>query len=172
MTTSLTTKPMMSSRSASMLRSGALLLGLGLGVGALGLGGCADEPKQVRPTPRPYNRQSTEPVQTDTPTVENTEERGEEVRKVCSRKASTSSDMSRCWMQEAERRGGKKFEAEVRVMLYVSPEGKATEVTVLNPNAEMSSLEACIVDAVKGWSYPSGQTVAPAQCSFHLRPIM
>src|SRR4051812_47099067 len=105
MTTSLTTNTMMSSRSASMLRSGALLLGLGLGLGSMGVGGCADEPKQVRPTSRPYNR--TEPVQTDTPTVENTEERSEDVRKVCSRKASTSSDMSRCWMQEAERRGGK-----------------------------------------------------------------
>lgn len=169
MSTSLTTTKPMSSRSARLFLSGALLLGLGVGVA--GLGGCADEPKQVRPTPRPYNK-PTEPTQTDTPTVENTEERGEEVRKVCSRKAQTSSDMSRCWMQEAERRGGKKFEAEVRLMLYVSPEGRAQEVNVLNPVAEMGQLEACIVEAVKGWSYPSGQTVVPAQCSFHLRPIM
>jgi hypothetical protein len=163
----MTTRRMMS-RSVKMLGCGALILGLG----GAGLSGCTDEPKQVRHTPRPYNKSGGEPVQVETPTVENTEERGEEVRKVCSRKAQTSSDMSRCWMQEAERRGGKKFEAEVRVMLYVSPEGKAQDVTILNSTPALTQLEACIAEAVKGWSYPTGQTVAPAQCSFYLRPIM
>ena len=68
------------------------------------------------------------PVQTETPTVENTEERGEDIRKVCSRKAQTSPDMSRCWMEESERRGAKKFEAQVSLTLMVAPDGKALTV--------------------------------------------
>ncbi len=154
-------------RKRAMWGSGALLLCLGL----FGLSGCAtDEPQQKRSTPRAYKNQT--PGQTDTPTVENTEERGEDIRKVCTRKAQTSSDMSRCWMSESERRGAKKFEVEIRVMLLVSPEGKAQEVNVLNPQAEYKDLEACIVDTVKSWDFPTGQTVAPAQCNFLLRPMM
>jgi len=148
----------------------ALLLWLGLA----GAGGCAEEPKQVRPTPRPYKAQTQTQAQTqtDTPTVENTEERAEEVRRVCNRKATTSTDLSRCWMEESERRGAKKFEVEVRLMLLVSPEGKAQEVNVLNSTAEFKQLEGCVADAVRGWSFPTGQTVAPAQCNFILRPVM
>lgn len=149
----------------AMWRSGLLLLWLG---GALC--GCAEEPKQVRPTPRPY--QAAPQTSTDTPTVENTEERGAEIRRVCNRKAQTSSDLSRCWMAESERRNAKKFEAELKLSLLVSPEGRAQEVTVINSNADYKDLEACIVDIVKSWDFPSGQTMAPAQCNFLLRPLM
>lgn len=149
----------------SISTSGALLLCAGMMLG------CTEEPKQVKPTARPYRGQ-VQPTQTDTPTVENTEERGEEIRRVCSRKAQTSTDLSRCWMEESERRGAKKFEVEVKMMLLVSPEGKAQEINVLNSNNEFKTLEGCVVEAVRGWNFPSGQTVAPAQCNFYLRPIM
>jgi hypothetical protein len=154
----------MSSR--SMSTSGALLLCLSAGM----LWSCADEPKQVKPTSRPYKGQPQ--TQTDTPTVENTEERGEDIRRVCSRKAQTSTDISRCWMEESERRGAKKFDVELKLGLLVSPEGKAQEVNVLNSTAEFKALEACVVEAVRGWNFPSGQTMAPAQCNFLLRPMM
>lgn len=147
---------------------GAWLLFLGIS----GLAGCAEEPKQVRKAPQPYRAAARTETQTETPTVENSEERGEEVRKVCSRKAQTSTDISRCWMEESERRGAKKFEVEVKLMLLVSPDGRAQEINVLNSNADFKQLEACVIDAVKGWSFPTGQTVVPAQCNFYLRPMM
>jgi hypothetical protein len=141
-------------------------------LGSAALYGCSDDSQQVRRTSRPYRAPAASQTSTDTPTVENTEERGEEVRKVCNRKAQTSSDMSRCWMSESERRGAKKFEAEIKIMLLVSPDGKAQEVNVLNSTPEFKDLESCIVDVVKSWDFPSGQTVAPAQCNFLLRPLM
>lgn len=153
--------------SRSMSTGRALLVCLSAGL----LFGCSDEPQQVKPTQRPFRGQ-TQTQQTDTPTVENTEERGEEIRRVCSRKAQTSTDIGRCWMEESERRGAKKFEAEVKLMLLVSPEGKAQEINVLNSTAEFKALEGCVIEAVRGWNFPSGQTVAPAQCNFLLRPMM
>jgi hypothetical protein len=152
----------------ALFATGSWVLLLGLG-GAV-LGGCSEEPQQVRPTSRPYTKPAA--VQVDTPTVENSEERGEDVRKVCSRKAQTSPDMSRCWMEESERRGNRKFDAELRLALLISPDGKAQEVKVLNPKPEFKDLEACMIEAVKGWSYPTGQTMVPAQCNFFLRPMM
>lgn len=136
-----------------------------------GLWGCsgsgATEPQQTRRKAPAYVRPSN--VQVDTPTVENTEERGEEIRKVCTRKAATSPDLGRCWMDEAERSGNRKLEANIRVMLYVSGQGAVQDATVLNAVPELAQMEKCVVDAVKGWSYPSGQTVVPVQCNFLLR---
>lgn len=131
--------------------------------------GCSEAPKTVKPSPKPYVKPDTPAY--ETPTVENTEERAAEVRKVCTRKAQTSPDISRCWMQESERNGGKKFEAEIRIMMLVGPDGQAQEANVLN-GGERKDLEGCVLEAVKGWSYPTGQTVTPVQCNFFLRPIM
>lgn len=131
--------------------------------------GCSEPPKAVKPTPKPYVK--PEAPAYETPTVENTEERAAEVRKVCTRKAQTSPDLSSCWMQEAERSGGKKFEAEIRISMLISPDGKAQEASVLN-GGQRKELESCVLEVVKGWSYPSGQTVTPVQCNFYLRPIM
>ena len=131
--------------------------------------GCSEPPKAVKPTPKPYVK--PEAPAYETPTVENTEERAAEVRKVCTRKAQTSPDLSRCWMQESERNGGKKFEAEIRISMLVGPDGQAQEANVLN-GGERKDLEGCVLEAVKGWSYPTGQTVTPVQCNFFLRPIM
>jgi len=159
----------MRTKSMSESKRGALLLCLSAGFCLFS--GCSDEPKQVKPTPRPYRGQQTQ-VQSDTPTVENTEERGEEIRRVCSRKAQTSTDISRCWMEESERRGAKKFDAQLNLQLLVSPEGKAQEINVINSTAELKTLEGCVVEAVRSWNFPTGQTVAPAQCNFLLRPMM
>jgi hypothetical protein len=150
----------------SIKTSGALLLCLSAGM----LFGCTEEPKQVRPTNRPFKGQPQ--TETETPTVENTEERGEDIRRVCTRKAQTSTDISRCWMEESERRGAKKFDAEIKLMLMIGPEGKAQEIKVLNPVTGLLTLESCVVEAVRGWNFPAGQTVAPAQCNFLLRPMM
>lgn len=136
---------------------------------ALLVGACSEPPKAVKPTPKPYVKPETPAY--ETPTVENTEERAAEVRKVCTRKAQTSPDISRCWMQESERNGGKKFEAEIRISMLVGPDGQAQEANVLGGGAR-KELEACVLEAVKGWSYPTGQTVTPVQCNFYLRPIM
>ncbi len=148
---------------ASRLPAGALLATVFLALG------CSEAPKAVKPTPKPYVKPETPAY--ETPTVENTEERAAEVRKVCTRKAQTSPDISRCWMQESERNGGKKFEVEIRIMMLVSPDGQAQEANVLN-SGERKDLEGCVLEAVKGWSYPTGQTVTPVQCNFFLRPIM
>jgi hypothetical protein len=147
---------------------GALCLWLGLSM----VSACSEEPKQVKPTPRPYKGQTQQATPADTPTVENTEERAADIRRVCDRKARTGTDISRCWSEESERRGSKKFDVEVRVMLLVAPSGKAQEANVLNSTPEGKQLEACIVEAVKGWDFPTGETVAPAQCNFILRPLM
>jgi hypothetical protein len=156
----------MRTKSMSESKRGALLLCLSAGV----LLGCSEEPKQVKPTSRPYRGQTQ--VQSDTPTVENTEERGEEIRRVCSRKAQTSTDISRCWMEESERRGAKKFDVQLNLQLLVSPDGKAQEINVINSTAEFKVLEGCVADAVRTWNFPTGQTMAPAQCNFLLRPMM
>ncbi len=150
----------------SRLNCGALLLGSALAIAG---SGCSEPVQTAKPTPTPYNKPE-KPVY-ETPTVENTEERAEDVRKVCNRKAQTSSDLSRCWMQESERIGAKKFDAEIRVNMLIGPDGHAQEASVMNPSPR-KELEACVLEAVKGWSYPSGQTVVPAQCTFILRPIM
>lgn len=153
--------------SSSLLRCGASLLGIALWGMA---GGCSEPVQTAKPTGnKPYVKPETPAY--ETPTVENTEERAEEVRKVCTRKAQTSSDMGRCWMQESERIGGKKFDAEIRINLLIGPDGHAQDATVANSGAR-KDLEACVLDVVKGWSYPSGQTVVPTQCTFVLRPIM
>lgn len=130
--------------------------------------GCSEPQTTVKPTPKPYVK--AEAPAYETPTVENTAERSQEIQKVCSRKAQ-SSEISSCWMAESERNGAKKFDAEIRIMMYVNPEGRVQDATILNPG-QRKQLEACVLEATKGWSYPSGQTVTPAQCNFYLRPIM
>ena len=147
------------------------LFGVGTAVLVLSAGGCAEEKQVVRQPPSaPYVKPVQ--VQTDTPTVENAEDRAEDIRKVCSRKASTSPDLGRCWMNESQRLGGKKFEAAFNVMLYVQPDGTVSETNLLNPAAERKELEQCVLDAIKSWPFPTGQTVAPVQCNFYLRAIM
>ena len=153
-------------RNRAMSTCGALFLCLSAGA----FFGCSEEPQQVKPRQRAYKAAPQKDV--DTPTVENTEERGEDIRKVCSRKAQTSTDISRCWMEESERRGAKKFEAEIKLMLLVAPSGKAQEINVLNASPEFKALEGCVIEAVRSWDFPSGTTVAPAQCNFLLRPLM
>lgn len=131
--------------------------------------GCSEAPPTVKPTPKPYTKQEAPAY--ETPTVENTEERAAEVRKVCARKAQTGTDISRCWSEEATRNGGKKFETEIRIFMLVAPNGTVQEANVLNPS-ERKELDACVLESARGWSYPSGQTVTPVQCNFFLRPIM
>lgn len=131
--------------------------------------GCSEAPPTVKPTPKPYTKQEAPAY--ETPTVENTEERAAEVRKVCTRKAATGSDISRCWSEESTRNGGKKFEAEIRIFMLITPGGTVQEANVLN-GGERKELESCVLEAARSWSYPSGQTVTPVQCNFFLRPIM
>lgn len=159
---------------AAAISRTSLLLGSLCLSGALvgGSAGCSETSVSVPPkgAPRPA-RPYVKPAQqnADTPTVENTEERGEEIRRVCTRKAQTSPDLPRCWQEEAERSGNKKLEASIRVMLYVNGQGSAQDVSVLGSVPALSQMEGCVVEAVKSWSYPTGQTVVPVQCNFLLR---
>jgi len=143
----------------------------GVGSVMLVFSGCAEEAKVVRQPPAPAYVKPA-PVQTDTPTVENAEERAEDIRKVCNRKATTSPDLGRCWQAESERIGGKKFEAQFRLMLYVQPDGTVSDLNILNPQDERKDLEKCVMEAVKSWPFPTGQTVSPVQCNFFMRAIM
>ncbi|MFO0577007.1 MAG: AgmX/PglI C-terminal domain-containing protein [Polyangia bacterium] len=142
-----------------------------IGVSLLGgVAGCSEPQQSVRryqpaPTSRPSGQAQTF---TETPTTENYEERAEAIRRVCNRKAST--DLGRCWSDEAGRKQDPKFEARINLTITVSPEGAATEVKVLNPSSENRTLEQCVIDSAKSWTYPSGQTEVPVQCGFYLRP--
>ena len=102
------------------------------------------------------------------PSERRARERAEAIRRVCNRKAST--DLGRCWSDEAGRKQDPKFEARINLTITVSREGSATEVKVLNPSSENRTLEQCVVDSAKSWTYPSGQTEVPVQCGFYLRP--
>jgi outer membrane biosynthesis protein TonB len=142
-----------------------------IGVSLLGgVAGCSEPQQSVRryqpaPSARPSGQAQT---YADTPTTENYEERAEAIRRVCNRKAGT--DLGRCWSDEAGRKQDPKFEARVNLTITVSPGGSATDVKVLNPSSELRTLEQCIVDSAKSWTYPTGQTEVPVQCGFYLRP--
>lgn len=138
------------------------LLGMTLGAG---LAGCAEENPSVRPTPvraRPAPQKAV-----DTPTVENAEDRAEEIRRVCNRKANT--ELPRCWSEEFDRTKNRKFSTQIDVMLTISPDGRAQDVEVLSPKPERKEIEQCVAESARSWSFPSGQTVAPVQCSFFLQ---
>ena len=40
---------------------------------------------------------------------------------------------------------------------------------LLNPQAGRKELEQCVTESAKSWSFPTGQTVSPVQCSFFLQ---
>jgi hypothetical protein len=133
-----------------------------------GLSGCAEDKDAVRPTP--MRARPPKPAAVDTPTVENADDRSEEIRRVCNRKAHV--ELPRCWSEEYDRSKDRKFRGNVNVMLTISPSGEAQDVEVLNPVPEHKEFEKCVTDAAKSWSYPTGQTVAPVQCSFYLQSSM
>lgn len=133
-----------------------------------GLFGCAEDKPAVRPTP--LQARAAKPAAVDTPTVENAEERAEEIRRVCNRKANT--ELPRCWSDEYDRTKNRKFSAQIDVMLTISPSGQAQDVEVLSPRPERKEIEQCVAELARGWTFPSGQTVAPVQCSFFLQSSM
>ncbi len=137
---------------------------------AAGLYGCAETKDESRPNPAPMRVRQAKPAAVDTPTVENADDRSEEIRRVCNRKASV--ELPRCWSEEYDRSKDRKFKGNVDVVLTISPSGQAQDVEVLNPNAEHKEFEKCVTDAARGWSYPSGQTVSPVQCHFFLQSSM
>jgi hypothetical protein len=98
---------------------------------------------------------------------ENAAERGEAIRRVCTRKM--SSELPICWSAEVERTKNRKLEVNIGVMLTISPAGKAVSVDVLSPKPDQQSLEQCVVDAVRNWSFPEGTETASMQCHFFLR---
>jgi hypothetical protein len=136
-----------------------------LGVGLIA---CAEEAPVVRSSES--RRPVKKPGPVDTPTVENADDRAEEIRRVCNRKA--SSELTRCWSEEYDRTKNRKFAAQVNVMLTISPSGQAQEVEVLGPKPELKEFEKCIVESARSWTYPTGQTVAPVQCDFFLQSSM
>lgn len=154
------------SRSAPA-RGGAIAIGV-LVLG--GLSACAESQQSVkRYQPEPVRRAATPEAVVETPAREDYRERADAVERVCKRKAST--DLGRCWSDEAvNRRKDPKFEARLIIEITVSPGGSATAVKVLNPNREQSSLEQCVIDSAKSWTYPDGQSEAVVQCPFWLRP--
>ena len=142
---------------------------LAIGAVVAGLSGCAEEKDSVRPSP-PMRPRGAKPAAVDTPTVENADDRSEEIRRVCSRKASV--ELPRCWSEEYDRTKDRKFKGNVDVVLTITPSGQAQEVEVLNPNPAHSEFEKCVSDSARGWTYPSGQTLAPVQCHFFLQSSM
>jgi hypothetical protein len=153
------------SRSAPV-RGGAIAIGV-LVLG--GLSACAEPQQSVkRYQPDPVRRTAPTPEVVETPSRENYEERAEAIRRVCNRKAST--DLGRCWSDEAGRRKDPRFEARVTIEITVAPSGSASAVKVLNSSGDLRTLEQCIIDSAKSWSYPDGQTEVPVQCPFFLRP--
>lgn len=97
-------------------------------------------------------------------------DRMEEVRRVCARKASSA--MARCWNQEFERTRNRKLEAQVEVLIMVSPGGTAESVKVIGNAGGSKELEACVAEEVRGWTYPEGRTATPVNCRFFLRSTM
>ncbi len=100
-------------------------------------------------------------------TSENAAERSEAVSRVCKRKA--SSDLPSCWSAEVERTKDRKMEARIGLMLTITPDGRAEKVEVIFPQAQMQSIEQCVVDAARSWIYPEGTATAMVRCDFHLR---
>ena len=135
-----------------------------------GLYGCAEDKDAVRPSPAPMRTRPAKPAQVDTPTVENADDRSEDIRRICNRKASV--ELPRCWSEEYDRSKDRKFKGNVDVVLTISPSGQAQDVEVLNPNPEHKEFEKCVTDAARSWNYPTGQTVAPVQCHFFLQSSM
>lgn len=133
--------------------------------------GCGETKPLVKAAPKVYVPPA-QPASVDTPSIENTQDRVQDIRKVCARKAATSPDLGRCWMAESERQSGKKFETEIRITMLIAVDGSVPEARVTNPVAGLGELETCVLEAVKSWPYPAGQIPAPVQCNFYLRSIM
>lgn len=152
-------------KSVTTLGKTATLALLGACLGA-GLMGCAEDKPSVRP-PTAVRSRPAQQGAIETPTVENAEERAEEIRRVCNRKAST--ELPRCWSEEFDRTKNRKFSTQIDVMLTISPDGRAQDVEVLSPKPDRKEIEQCVAELAKGWSFPSGQTVSPVQCSFFLQ---
>lgn len=145
---------------------GSRFCGVGLLFAALAFAGCAEDKPTVRQT-APLRVRPSKPTFQETPTLENADDRAEDVRRICNRKAST--ELPRCWSDEVERTNNKQLTVSVKLMITVSPEGKAIDVTVLEPVPAQATLEKCVADAAAGWIYPTGQTASPVQCNFFLR---
>ncbi|MBL8633673.1 MAG: hypothetical protein JNM40_10645 [Myxococcales bacterium] len=138
------------------------------------LGACDDKSPQTRQSTAPLRSGS---VKTSTPpqapgggyveSSENATERSAAVERFCKRKASI--EPINCWMAEVERTHNRKLDARIALMLYITPDGRAEKVEVSSPQPELQSLEQCVADAARSWSYPEGTSNATVRCDFHLR---
>lgn len=133
--------------------------------------GCSDAPQtrsgQTQAV-RKSSGKSSQPAPTGyTEMSENAAEREEAVRKVCQRKA--SGEIAGCWMEEVERTKNRQLQARIGLMLTISPQGRAVNVEVMSPQAELKSIEQCVADAARSWNYPEGTATALVRCEFHVR---
>jgi hypothetical protein len=152
-------------------------LGRGLGGVLLAslvlLSGCDDKAPQRRTSSTALRTgQGTKEVQQApgggyVESSENAQDRAEAVNRVCHRKA--SSDLPSCWSAEVDRTKNRKLEARIGVMLTISPQGKAEKVDLISTQPELHSLEQCVVEAARSWSYPDGTATALVRCDFFLR---
>jgi hypothetical protein len=170
----------MQSRHLSLISSHHTVSRLGRGCGGvlfaalLFWGGCDDKSPQrrsgtasVRTAGKGGSQVQQAPGGGYVESSENAAERGEAIRRVCTRKM--SSELPTCWSAEVERTKNRKLEVNIGVMLTISPAGKAEKVEVLSPKPDQQSLEQCVVDAVRNWSFPEGTETASMQCHFFLR---
>lgn len=135
-------------------------LGLPLVV-AVVMGGCASGSAERRPqAAAPEQSSADQSIQLD---------RIDEINRLCQRKAGIA--VPRCWNDEYQRTG-KKFEAQVTLMIVVNAAGTAEDVKVIGSTAKSKELEACLMDQARTWSYPEGKVSVPVNCSFFLRSSM
>lgn len=97
-------------------------------------------------------------------------DRMDAVRRVCARKANSS--MPRCWNAEYERTHNRKIEAQVEVLIVVSPGGTAEDVKVIGNQGSSAEMTACVAEEVRSWTYPEGTRSTPVNCRFVLRSTM
>ena len=96
-------------------------------------------------------------------------DRLDEINRICQRKAGIA--VPRCWNDEYMRTG-KKFEAQVTLMIVVSAGGQAEDVKIIGSTTSSKELQKCITDEARGWAYPEGKVSAHVNCSFFLRSSM
>jgi hypothetical protein len=78
--------------------------------------------------------------------------------------------VSRCYQEEVERRGDRRFVGKVTVKLRIGKDGKASKVEVLESTLKSPPVEQCIIEQVMGWSMPEIPNAIMWTWTFEFQP--
>ncbi len=122
--------------------------------------GCATTNEEARPPRKQAESQPT--PEGDSP------DRQAAIERVFARKVGELQD---CWATEYDKTKNRKLEGNVALQIAISATGKVSSAKVLQSSfvePHKAPIEACVVKAVSGWSFPEGTQPVPLMRTVHL----